>query len=46
VIRKLLIVLAISFLLAARADAATPLNYTSSILEQARAIVAGNQTHR
>jgi ABC-type transporter MlaC component len=44
-IRRLLIVLVAWLLLVAPAKAATPLDYTRTILEQARTIVAGNQTH-
>jgi phospholipid transport system substrate-binding protein len=43
--RRLPIIVAILLVLAAPATAATPLDYTHTILEQARAIVAGNQTH-
>jgi phospholipid transport system substrate-binding protein len=45
VIRKLAIIVAPLLLLVARANATTPLDYTHTILEQARVIVAGNQTH-
>jgi phospholipid transport system substrate-binding protein len=43
--RSLPIILVVWFLLVAPAKAATPLDYTRTILEQARTIVAGNQTH-
>jgi phospholipid transport system substrate-binding protein len=43
--RSLPIVLVVWLLLVAPAKAATPLDYTRTILEQARTIVAGNQTH-
>jgi phospholipid transport system substrate-binding protein len=42
---RLSIIPLIWFLLVAPAKAATPLDYTRMILEQARAIVAGSQTH-
>jgi len=42
--RSLLSVLAVSFLLVGPARAATPLDYTRSVLEQVHAVVAGNQT--
>jgi len=44
-IQRLLIILVVWFLLIAPAKAASPLDYTRTILEQARMIVAGNQTH-
>jgi len=44
-IRRLPIIVAILLVLAAPASGATPLDYTHTILEQARAIVAGNQAH-
>jgi phospholipid transport system substrate-binding protein len=44
-IQKLPMILAVSFLLAAPAKAATPLDYTRTILEQARTIAASKQTH-
>jgi ABC-type transporter MlaC component len=43
--RRLPIILVAWFLLVAPAKAATPLGYTRLILQQARLIVAGNQTH-
>ena len=43
--RRLSVVLMIWLLLAVPANAATPLDYTRTILEQARTLVAGNQTH-
>ena len=43
--RRLPIILAAWLLLVAPAKAATPLDYTRMILEQARAIVVGSQTH-
>ncbi len=43
--RRLLIIPAVLLVLAAPASAATPIEYTRTILEQAGAIVAGNQTH-
>ena len=43
--RGLPIVMLVSLLLAAPARAATPLDYTRTVLEQARTIVAGNQSH-
>ena len=43
--RALLIILAVWLLAVAGADAATPLDYTRTVLEQARMTVAGNQTH-
>jgi phospholipid transport system substrate-binding protein len=43
--RRLSIVLAVWFALAGSAQAAAPLDYTRTILQQARTIVAGNQTH-
>jgi phospholipid transport system substrate-binding protein len=39
------IILVVWLALAAPAQAVTPLDYTRTILEQARTIVAGNQTH-
>jgi ABC-type transporter MlaC component len=39
------IMLVVWLALAATANAVTPLDYTRTILEQARTIVAGNQTH-
>jgi phospholipid transport system substrate-binding protein len=42
--RNLLVVLAIWLLLVVPATAATPLDYTRTILEQVHTIVAGNQT--
>jgi ABC-type transporter MlaC component len=42
---RLSIIPLIWFLLVASAKAATPLDYTRTIFEQARAIVAGSQTH-
>jgi phospholipid transport system substrate-binding protein len=44
-IRSLPIILLASLILVAPARAASPLDYTRSTLEQARTIVAGNQTH-
>jgi phospholipid transport system substrate-binding protein len=44
-IRRLPIILAVWFLLVAPAKAATPLDYTRMILQQARSIVTSNQTH-
>jgi phospholipid transport system substrate-binding protein len=44
-IRSLRIVLLTSLLLGAPAQAATPLDYTRTVLEQARTIVAGTQSH-
>jgi len=44
-IRHLLIMIVASLLLVAPAQAATPLDYTRTVLEQARTIVAGSQTH-
>jgi phospholipid transport system substrate-binding protein len=38
-------ILVVWLILAAPANAVTPLDYTRTILEQARTIVAGNQTH-
>ena len=43
--RRLSIVLAVWFALAGSAQAAAPLDYTRTILQQARTIVAGNQRH-
>ena len=43
--RRLPIVLALWFVLAGSAQAAAPLDYTRTILQQARTIVADNQTH-
>lgn len=43
--RKCPIILFVWLLLAAPARAAAPLDYTRAILEDARTIVAGNQTH-
>ncbi len=43
--RRLPIILVVWLLLVAPAKAATPLDYTRTILEQARTIVAGNQSH-
>ena len=43
--RRLSILLMVWLLLAAPVKAATPLDYTRMILEQARTLVAGNQTH-
>jgi phospholipid transport system substrate-binding protein len=43
--RTLFIVPAVLLLLIAQAQAASPLEYTRTTLEQARAIVANNQTH-
>jgi phospholipid transport system substrate-binding protein len=43
--RTVSIALLVWLLLIAPARAATPLDYTRTILEQARTIVAGNQTH-
>ena len=43
--RALLITLAAWLLAVAGAEAATPLDYTRSVLEQARMTVAGSQTH-
>ncbi len=45
-IRSLPIVLLTSLLLVAPAQAATPLDYTRTVLEQARTIVADNQSSR
>jgi phospholipid transport system substrate-binding protein len=45
VIRRLPIIIVAFLLLVASAQAAGPLDYTRTILEQARTIVAGNQTH-
>jgi phospholipid transport system substrate-binding protein len=44
-IRRLPIILAVWFLLITPAKAATPLDYTRMILQQARSIVASNQTY-
>ena len=44
-IRRLPIIIVAFLLLVASAQAAGPLDYTRTILEQARTIVAGNQTH-
>jgi phospholipid transport system substrate-binding protein len=44
-IRSLPIILLASLILVAPARATSPLDYTRSTLEQARTIVAGNQTH-
>ena len=43
--RRLPIVLALWFILAGSAQAAAPLDYTRTILQHARTIVADNQTH-
>jgi len=43
--RRLPIVLALWFAMAGSAQAAAPLDYTRTILQQARTIVADNQTH-
>jgi phospholipid transport system substrate-binding protein len=43
--RRLLIIMAVLFVLAGSAQAAAPLDYTRTILQQARTIVADNQTH-
>jgi ABC-type transporter MlaC component len=43
--RRLSIIMVVWFALTGSAQAATPLDYTRSILQQARTIVAGNQTH-
>jgi hypothetical protein len=43
--RTLSVVLVVWLLLVAPARAASPLDYTRTILEQARTIVAGSQTH-
>lgn len=43
--RTLAIIVTLLLTLAAPAHAATPLNYTRTILEQARTIVAGSQSH-
>jgi phospholipid transport system substrate-binding protein len=43
--RRLPIILLVWLLLVAPAKATTPLDYTRTILEQARTIVAGNQSH-
>src|SRR5260370_29667606 len=43
--RRLSIIMAVWFALAGSAQAAAPLDYTRTILQQARTIVAGNQTH-
>jgi phospholipid transport system substrate-binding protein len=44
-IRRLPIILAVWFLLVTPAKAATPLDYTRMILQQARSIVVSNQTY-
>jgi phospholipid transport system substrate-binding protein len=44
-IRRLPIVVVILLVTVAPAGAATPIDYTRTILEQARSIVAGNQSH-
>ena len=43
--RRLTIIMAVWFALAGSAQAAAPLDYTRTILQQARTIVADNQTH-
>src|ERR1700758_4915642 len=43
--RGMATILTLWLLLGAPAEASTPLDYTRTILEQARAIVVGNQTH-
>jgi phospholipid transport system substrate-binding protein len=43
--RRLSIIMAVWFALTGSAQAAAPLDYTRTILQQARTIVAGNQTH-
>jgi phospholipid transport system substrate-binding protein len=43
--RSLIAILMLWLLLVAPAKAATPLDYTRTILEHARTVVAGNQTH-
>jgi phospholipid transport system substrate-binding protein len=43
--RRLSIIVAVWFALASSAQAAAPLDYTRTILQQARTIAAGNQTH-
>ena len=43
--RLSIITMAVWFALAGSAQAAAPLDYTRTILQQARTIVAGNQTH-
>jgi phospholipid transport system substrate-binding protein len=43
-IRRLPMVVAVWLLLVASAQASTPLDYTRTVLDQARTIVAGNQT--
>jgi phospholipid transport system substrate-binding protein len=43
--RRLSIIVAVWFALAGSAQAAAPLDYTRTILQQARTIAAGNQTH-
>jgi len=43
--RRLSIIMAVWFALAGSAQAAAPLDYTRTILQQARTIVADNQTH-
>ena len=43
--RRLSIIIAVWFALAGSAQAAAPLDYTRTILQQARTIVADNQTH-
>jgi phospholipid transport system substrate-binding protein len=43
--RSLIAILILWLLLVAPAKAATPLDYTRTILEHARTVVAGNQTH-
>ena len=43
--RRLSIIMAVWFALAGSAQAAAPIDYTRTILQQARTIVADNQTH-
>ena len=43
--RRLSIIIAVWFALAGSAQAAAPIDYTRTILQQARTIVADNQTH-
>jgi phospholipid transport system substrate-binding protein len=43
--RRLSIIMAVWFALTGSAQAAAPLDYTRTILQQARTIVAGDQTH-
>ena len=44
-IRRLPVIAAVWLLLDVPTKAATPLDYTRTILEQVRTIVAGNQSH-